>query len=101
MNFKTIILATVFLVGGCVSMGPDYDPALVEQLRPGTPKAEVISQLGQPSTTVRFSDGRQQLMWTHSRGTMLGTASARSVMLMFDAEGRYLGLASEAQTNIR
>ena len=82
-------------------MGPDYDPALVEQLQPGTSKAEVISQLGKPTTTVRLSDGSQQLMWTHSRGTMLGTASARSVMLMFDAEGRYLGLASQAQTDLR
>lgn len=101
MKFKTTILATVFLVGGCVSMGPDYDPALVEQLKPGASRAEVISQLGRPTTTVTLPDGRQQLMWTHSRGTMLGTATARSVMLMFDAEGRYLELASQAQTDVR
>lgn len=86
---------------GCVSMGPDYDVAAVDQLKPGMAKAEVIAQLGRPTSTVRLPDGREQLMWVHSRGTMLGTAKARSVMLMFDAAGTYSGMVSQAETDLR
>jgi len=82
-------------------MGPNYDPAIIATLQVGTPKTEVITQLGRPSATATLPDGRQQLMWTHSRGTMLGTAQARSVMLLFGADGRYLGMVSQAETDIR
>lgn len=95
MNLRTVTAAMALLMGGCVSMGPDYGPALVEQLQPGTSKTEVIALLAQPTTLVRLAGGRQQLMWTHSRLV----PPAR--MLMFGADGRYLGLVSQAETNLR
>ncbi|MEG3089182.1 hypothetical protein [Sphingomonas sp. PB4P5] len=89
------------LLTACVSMGPDYDPAAVEQLRPGMDKATVIAQLGRPTSVASLPDGKQQLMWIHSRGDMLGRGQARSVMLMFGADGKYIGLVSQAETNLR
>ena len=88
-------------LAGCVSMGPNYDPAAVERLQPGADKAEVIGLLGRPTSTVRLADGQQQLMWVHSRGTMLSTGSARAVILKFDANGKYVGLVSSSATNLR
>lgn len=85
----------------CVSMGPDYSTDAVAQLKPGTPKAEVIALLGRPTTTVSLPDGRQQLMWVHSRGTMLGSAQARSALLMFSATGEYISAMSQAETTVR
>ncbi|UVO50176.1 outer membrane protein assembly factor BamE [Sphingomonas sp. SUN019] len=98
---KIITIGLAATLGACVSMGPDYDPAVVDQLTPGMAKAEVVARLGRPTTTASLPDGRQQLMWVHSRGTMLGTARARSVLLIFSADGKYIGLVSQTNTEIR
>lgn len=82
-------------------MGPNYDPAVVDQLRPGMTKAEVIALLGKPTSTASLTSGEQQVMWVHSKGTMLGRADARAVMLQFDASGRYSRMLSQSETNIR
>lgn len=95
------LVAAALALGACASIGPNYDPALVETLKPGMTKAQVMALLGKPTTTSRVADGTQQLMWVHSRGTMFGTAQARSVTLGFDAADRYLGTVSQAETNIR
>jgi hypothetical protein len=100
MNSRLAATAAILLLAGCVSMGPNYDPAMVDTLVPGTPKSEVIARLGRPTSTARLGDGRQQLMWVHSRGS-LGRAEARAVTLIFDAEGRYIGLVSQSETSIR
>jgi hypothetical protein len=100
----TCAIALAMLTGplaACVSLGPNYNPAAVDALRPGTPKSEVIALLGRPTTVSKLPDGRQQLMWVHSRGTMLGKADSRAVMLMFGADGRYEGLVSQSETQIR
>ena len=102
---KQVALITVFavvvpIVTGCVSMGPNYDPAAVAKLTPGMDRAEVIALLGRPSTTVTLADGSQHLVWTHSRGS-IGSARARSLTLVFGPDGKYLRTFSEAETNIR
>lgn len=81
-------------------MGPNYDPAVVESLRPGMDRSEVIALLGRPTSRVVLADGSQQLMWVHSKGSMFG-ATARSVMLIFGPDGKYLRLLGEADTNLR
>jgi hypothetical protein len=101
LNLRCALALAAAPVSGCVSMGPDYDPAVVEQLQPGTSKAEVIARLGRPTTVATLPDGGQQLMWVHSRGTALGTARSRAVMLKFGPDGKYVGLVSQAETNIR
>lgn len=102
MRMRVLMAALALApVAGCVTMGPDYDPALVDTFQPGMSKAEVVAKLGRPTTTASLPDGRQQLMWVHSRGNMLGRASGRAVMLMFGQDGRYIGLVSSSETNLR
>jgi hypothetical protein len=94
------VLALALATAGCVSMGPNYDPAAVAQLTPGMDKAQVIAVLGHPTTTVTSTDGSQTMMWTHATGSMLGS-DARSVMLMFGADGKYVKMMSQAETRVR
>jgi hypothetical protein len=101
ISMGTVIVAGALTLAGCVSMGPNYDPTTIEQLQPGMDKAAVIARLGRPTSVASLPDGKQQLMWIHSRGDMLGRAQARSVMLMFGADGKYIGLVSQAETNLR
>ena len=97
----TSIIAATAMVAGCVSIGPNYDPAAVDRLQAGMDTAQVIAILGRPTTTVTLADGRQQLMWIHSRGDMLGRAEARTVTLMFNADGKYVSRGIQAEFNIR
>jgi hypothetical protein len=100
MKLPTAALAGALMLAGCVSIGPNYDPALIDQIKPGTPKAQVIAQLGRPTSVTKLGDGRQQLMWVYSRGSM-GRANSRAAILMFDADGRYLETVSQSETSIR
>lgn len=88
---KTLIavLISACLVAGCVSMGTNYNEQRASQLQPGMTKAAVIAALGKPNSVVTTSDGRQQLMWIHSTGSMFG-AKARSITLPFDRNGMLL-----------
>lgn len=97
----TAVACVMLASAGCVSMGPNYSTEALAQLKPGMAKVDVIAVLGKPTSTVTLPDGRQQLMWIHSRGTMLGTADARAAMLMFSPTGAYLGTLTQSETNLR
>ena len=88
------------LSAGCVSMGPNYDPALIESLRPGMDRNEVIGLLGRPTSKVTLADGTQHLMWVHSKGSMFG-ASARAVTLIFGSDGKYQRTLSQVETDTK
>lgn len=94
-----IALSAALLCGACVSMGTNYDQNAVATLQPGMTRDEVIAKLGKPNSVATLADGRQQLVWVHSKGTMLG-ASARSVALVFTPDGK-LEKTGQAQTNIK
>lgn len=87
MRMASIMLAIG--LSGCVSMGTNYSEAAVDRLQPGMPKSAVIELLGKPSSVVSLSDGRQQLGWLYSQGSMFG-AKARSLTLPFGPDGRLL-----------
>lgn len=101
MRLRMSLFAAAAMLAGCVSMGPNYDPAAVARLQPGMERGQVIAILGRPTTTVTLPDGSQQVTWIHSRGTMLGTAEARSVTLIFGADGKYISRGMQAETTIR
>ena len=88
------------LVAGCVSMGTNYDPAAVDRLQVGMTKMEAIQMLGKPNTVTTLPDGRVQLGWVHSTGSMFG-ANARSVSLLFDADGHLLQTVGQNQIEMR
>ena len=102
MNRIAIALgALAITLGGCISMGTNYDAAAVDQITAGTPMSEVIARLGQPNSRTTLPNGQTQLMWLHSTGTAWGTADARSAALLFDAEGRFIRVITTNQTSIR
>lgn len=88
------------LCSACVSMGTSFDPAAVAQLRPGMTREQVIQLMGKPNSVATGPDGRQQLIWVHSKGSMFG-AEARSVALVFGPDGRLLQAPAQATSEIR
>lgn len=100
-GWTAIVIGTALSCSACVSMGPNYDPAAISSFQPGTSEAEVIAKLGKPTSTTTLGDGTRQLMWVHSKGTALGSASARSAMLLFDQSGKFVKVISMNETNIR
>lgn len=95
----SLLLASLSCTG-CVSMGTNYNPTLVSQLQSGMTKEQVVAMLGTPNTVLRLGDGSQNLVWTHSTGSIAG-ATARSLTLLFDANGKYVRVLSEVQTNLK
>jgi hypothetical protein len=97
---RVAVLIAAALLGGCVSVGTNYDPAVAMTLPVGTPQAEVIRRLGQPNNITMLADGSRNLLWMHSTGNALGQGRARAVILHFDREGRYTGMVSSTQTRV-
>jgi hypothetical protein len=85
---KIAMLGAVMLMAGCVSVGTNYDVNALAQLKPGMSRGEVVSLLGKPNTEAKLPDGKTVLGWVHSTGTAFGGASARSVSLQFDPNGK-------------
>lgn len=84
--FKKLAIGAALMCAGCVSMGTDYDIAVVDRLEVGMTKQQVIEVLGQPNQIIDYDDGSQRLVWVHSTGSMFG-ANARSVGLPFGPDG--------------
>ena len=78
-----------FTLTSCVSIGTNYSEAAAGQLQVGMSRAEVVHMLGKPNSVVTLGDGRMQLGWVHSQGSMFG-AKAKSLTLPFSADGRLL-----------
>lgn len=95
------ILALGLAAAGCVSMGTNYDPDVAAQIAVGTPMSEVIARLGQPNNRLTLANGQTQLLWMHSTGTAWGTADARSVALLFDAQGKFIRVVMTNQTRMQ
>lgn len=101
MRASQIVICLALTLPACVSIGANYDPAAVARLSVGMNQMEVRVLLGPPSSRITLADGSQQWMWLHSRGTMLGRGDARSVTLLFGADGRYVRTLSQVETQIR
>lgn len=97
----TVVVLGCAGLGACVSMGTNYDATALDQIKPGTPMADVIVQLGQPNNRTTLPDGQTQLLWLHSTGTAWGTADARSAALLFDAQGKFVRIITTSQTSMR
>jgi hypothetical protein len=101
---KRGLLTAAFAIaslGGCVSTGTNFNPAAVDQLKPGMIKAEVIAALGRPNSSSTMANGGEVLVWLHSRGTAWGSGDARSVSLLFDSAGHLVRVLNRTQTQIR
>lgn len=97
---KLWIFGAAAALSGCATAGTNYNPDAVASLTPGMPQAAVVDVLGKPNATAHQGDGSSVLVWTHSKATALGSAKARSVSLLFDAQGNYVRMISSAQTQV-
>ncbi len=97
---RIAVFVAAILLGGCVSVGTNYDPNVAMSLPVGMSEAEVIQRMGQPNNVTVLADGTRNLLWLHSTGNALGQGRARSVILHFDQQGRYTGVVSSTQTQI-
>lgn len=88
------------LSAGCVSIGTNYDQAALNSLQPGMTTDQVVQRLGQPNSVATLPDGRTQLLWVHSRGSMFG-ANARSVALVFGPDGKLIRTVNQTQTQVQ
>ena len=93
-------LVVAIFLGGCVSVGTNYDPAVAHSLSIGMTEAEVIQRLGQPNNVTILADGSRNLLWMHSTGNALGQGRAKAIILRFDQQGRYAGMVSSTQTRV-
>jgi hypothetical protein len=100
MMKQYVLFTAALMIAGCVSMGTNYDPAAVGRLQKGMTQAEVIQMLGKPNTISTLPDGRVQLGWVHSTGSMFG-ANARGVSLLFDTNGRLIQTIGQNQFQMK
>jgi hypothetical protein len=98
MRYKlTLLSGAAAVLSSCVSIGTNYSESAAAGLQPGMTRAEVVHLLGRPNSVVRLSDGRQQLGWVYSQGSMFG-AKARSLNLPFGPDDRLLQVPGGAPT---
>ena len=89
---KRLLMAAMLSLGACVAhVGHDFNMAEnLPRLEPGMSQQQVVSMLGNPTSTAVQSDGTVRLMWVHARGTIAG-ATSESLLLEF-REGRLLSV---------
>ena len=92
-------IVPALLLAGCASVGSNYDPNAVSQLHAGMAKEEVVRLLGKPNTVTTMPNGQTALGWVHSTASPF-SASARSVSLIFDADGK-LSQTYQNQTDVK
>jgi hypothetical protein len=105
MRRLVLSLTRVFLAASllsCATSGHKFEWRQVDALKPGMTVAEVEKSLGSKSSAVNYMpDGRTARVWMWSRGTVVGTGEARSVSILFDAQGRMVRLINTSETPIR
>ena len=62
-------------------------------------EAEVIHRLGEPNGVSTMPNGQKALTWLHSEANALtGRSSARSVGIIFGADGRMIQTVNQTNT---
>lgn len=99
---KIAAIAVALVLAGCASSGVRVTDEQMSQFKEGqTTQQDVITALGQPTTTMRNADGTTVLMYTYAEartrgstfipivGAFVGGVDTRSnnVMLTFDQQG--------------
>ena len=100
LHFASVFVGVV-LVAGCASVGQDFDMTEVDDLQPSVSTFEQVKEkFGKPQSVSNASDGGFVAGWVRSQASPLG-ASTKSVMIIFDKDGKLIRVASrfENKTN--
>ncbi len=90
--FWPLLLGATLWLAGCVTVGVEFNPDAVEQIKLGaTTLEEVRTLLGNPIRT-GLEDGK--LTWTYLRyrGSLGGKIEGHDLLVRFDAENRVVAL---------
>src|SRR6185312_9307228 len=102
MTVTRIRLLALAALTACASTGTEFDPNVVDSLTAGMTVAQVDAKLGKPNGEVFAADGRRVQTWMYSHSNMLsGGSSARTLAILFDADGKMVRVASKGQTDKR
>ena len=94
MIYRRVLAAvSAVAMAGCMTMGSQFDPALVDTLRPGeSTMDDAIALLGTPTSTTVLGRGRTLVQWQYSQGRLVGATGAY-VTVLFDAGGTMVRVA--------
>ena len=92
-------LALSLLLSACASRGTDFDPQLVDQLKPKVTKLEeAIQLLGKPNMVSKQADGTKVAQWMHV-SVKMGSSASKTVMVSFDKNDVMVKLLQQSQGN--
>ena len=96
MKRNSLLFIAMLGIGGCASVGHDFDSAGLKNLKPGvTTEAEAIQLLhGEPAHRVYSADGSYMASWQHVSMIYVFTADNRLLNLMFDKNKIYQRMAN-------
>lgn len=80
--------AVAIALGGCVTLGTNFDPAALQWLKPGeTGKAEMMEKLGTP---FRIGVDAGDPTWTYGyyRWRVLGSTDTKDLVIRWAADGK-------------
>lgn len=98
---RAFAVGALLVLAGCATVGQDIDFAAVEAIPVGTTQADVVARLGQPTARTRLADGTMQLLWSYGSSKFLGSTVGKATVLGFDKDGRYTGVVTTSQSNVR
>lgn len=89
INCRSAIMCLVSAVvlGACAVVGTNFDPKLVDQLKPYvTTRDEAERLLGKPNDIARYPNGTVLLQWSYF-AAIGGINSHKHAAVLFDADG--------------
>jgi hypothetical protein len=96
---KVGIVALCAALAACSTIGNKFDPAAVQELRPGVSTVQdAVAKLGPYVAESTQADNSRILRWLYAQGSMFGASAAR-VEILFDAEGRMVRVTHKGIVN--
>ena len=94
-----VCLVLPLVLGACARVGTDFDPKLVDQLKPRvTQLDEAIRLLGNPNNITKLADGTKLVQWIHVFSTM-GSSATKHVAVIFDQKDVMVKVFQQSQGN--
>lgn len=92
-----VCLAAPLLLGACASSGTNFDPKLVDQLKPKvTQLDEAIRLLGNPNSVTKRADGTKVVQWIYF-SIVMGSSTSKHVVVVFDQKDVLVQVVQQSQ----
>ena len=98
MRSTIIIAVAIAALSGPALSGPRYDPAVLEQLRPGATVDEVEALTGKAREVVTKHDGTSVRYYERMSGGIISRVRFRAAWLEFGPDGRFVRVYQTSDT---